>query len=387
MINAMIRILNEKDDQMMNKKSILVSDVPHQSLQMQSLVMNSRQPHRLQVQRADLLLPFWQIRRILLYNPSQQVVGLVLPLNHGVVHLSDLVKLREWHLQGLSLLKYFSEGVLCYFLVVVPKVPKIRVILIRKTLAGHTEVGLIAFGLVLLDADTLDVVPFVTFLAVDHQGVLVKHSVPTDAVGFGVLNYQLRVRVYQLLDSLQRLFLVLVQLLFLLSFLRVWTTVVMVVLVHCHGWGGQRALGFRRFPFLVLRDQNVVSEQGDVVVFVQLVRFASSFGSIFVGLFLDHPAFCQEQHFLVLLLLEQFLKVFDSSRLQFHVDHWNASQQMIGKSFPGHNLCILVGGQVRLLEEDGDFATLAFKVLKVNVSAISLFVCIVVPLNQTVNVT
>jgi hypothetical protein len=60
---------------------------------------------------------------------------------------------------------------------------------------------------------------------------------------------------------------------------------------------------------------------------------------------------------------------------------------MIGKSFPGHNLCILVGGQVRLLEEDGDFATLAFKVLKVNVSAISLFVCIVVPLNQTVNVT
>jgi hypothetical protein len=103
----------------------------------------------------------------------------------------------------------------------VPKVPKIRVILIRKTLAGHTEVGLIAFGLVLLDADTLDVVPFVTFLAVDHQGVLVKHSVPTDAVGFGVLNYQLRVRVYQLLDSLQRLFLILVKLLLLLSFLRV----------------------------------------------------------------------------------------------------------------------------------------------------------------------
>lgn len=59
---------------------------------------------------------------------------------------------------------------------------------------------------------------------------------------------------------------------------------------------------------------------------------------------------------------------------------------MIGKSFPGHNLCILVGGQVGLLEEDGDFATFTFKVLEVNVSAVSLFVCIVVPLNQTVNV-
>lgn len=92
-------------------------------------------------------------------------------------------------MEVVPLLEYFAESVLCNFELVIPEVAVVALVLAREAFAGHTEIIVIAFGLMLFDADALDVEPLVAFLAADHEGVFVGNPVPANAILLRVIDH------------------------------------------------------------------------------------------------------------------------------------------------------------------------------------------------------
>lgn len=94
----------------------------------------------------------------------------------------------DLHFKIPTFLHKLGQSVFCNLGVRVPiKVSK--GVLLVECLTSNAFPLDIALSLMLFDAQALDMEPLRAFvLALDHQRVLVRHSVPTDTVFFGVVN-------------------------------------------------------------------------------------------------------------------------------------------------------------------------------------------------------